>query len=237
MELIDEIEDLLAEIEQTFRDMQSTVNSVLASVPDWLGWVRDRIVDAWNYFCEKTVEFWAYLEETVGREIGNPTRLSATADRWATEIGGPVSEQVAVAEAGNLEADNAWSGDAAEAYRERLGLHKAALTAVKTTLSTGIRGALDSVQSALEVYFNVIISALVGLIGVLIGALVSVAGGPTLVVGLAAAAVGILAAITAIGLGRVYLESDCRSAKTTLEGLINDSTAFGGNQWPAGAVS
>jgi hypothetical protein len=237
MELLDEINDLLAEIEQTFQDMQSAVSSALAQVPGWLGWVRDRIVDAWNYVCEKVSEFWAYLEETTGREIGDPGMLSWAAVRWAGDVGGPVSEQVAVADAGNLEADNVWSGDSAEAYRERLLMHKLALTAVQATLTKGISGALDKVQSALEVYYGVIITALVTLIGVLIGAIASLATGPGVVVGLVAAGVGIVAAITAIALGRVYLESDCRSAKTTLENLINDSTAFGGDHWPAGAAS
>ena len=237
MTLAQEIQALLDEIEQAFADAYAAVSRFLSSIPGWLGWIRDRVVDAWNLVYEKVSAFWTYINTELDREMGHPEHLSTTADSWTENVGSPVSEQVSVAEASNLSTDNEWVGDAAEAYSERLSLHKAALTAVMSRLTTGIVGVLDQVQKALELYLKVVVIALTALIGVLIAAIISIAGGPTIVVGLGAAVVGILAAITAIGMGRLGLESDCRSAKTALTLVLNDSTAFGGDRWPAGATS
>lgn len=237
MTLIDEIHDLINDIEEAFADAQRAVSDVISKVPDWLGWLRDAIVDAWNSACEKIQEFWTYLDETAAAELGYPEVLSSTAARWTSDVGGHVSALVSVAETSNLDADNAWQGDAAEAYRDRLSLHKTALTAVKNTLTNGLANALDKVQAGLQKYLTAFIAALVSLlVGLVAGilAIASIIGAPTAIVTLI---VGIGAAVSAITVGRTFLYADCRSAKTSMELVVSDSIAFGGDRWPAGAVS
>ena len=235
--LIEEINDLLDEIQQTFRDIEVAVNDAISSIPWVLGWMADGIRLAWDAACDKISEFWEFIDETVGSEIGNTTRIHTVEVFWAREVGGPVSAQVAVAEAGNLESDDAWQGDAAQAYRDRLSLHKAALAAVQTTLTNGIVGGLEKVRDALVVYFWAIIAALSALIVALLVAIGSILGGPTVVVGLLAVGGGILTAITAITVARFHLESKSNAAKMDMELVVNSSTAFGWDHWPAGALS
>ena len=234
MNLLQEIQELINDIEEAFADAYRAVSDVISKVPDWLGWLRDAIADAWNDACQKIQEFWTYLDEG---ELGYPDVLSSTAARWTSDVGGPASALVGVAEASNLDADNAWQGDAAEAYRDRLSLHKNALAAVKNTLTNGLANALDKVQAGLQKYYTSFIAALVSLsVGIVAGilAIASVIGAPAAIGTLIA---GIGAAISAIAVGRALLQADCRSAKTAIELVISDSTAFGGDHWPAGAVS
>lgn len=237
MTLIDEIHDLINDIEEAFADAQRAVSDVISKVPDWLGWLRDAIVDAWNSACEKIQEFWTYLDETAAAELGYPEVLSSTAARWTSDVGGHVSALVSVAETSNLDADNAWQGDAAEAYRDRLSLHKTALTAVKNTLTDGLANALDKLQGGLQKYYTAFIAALFLLLGgIVVGilAIASVVAAPGAILTMIG---GILGAMSAIVVGREFLEGDCRSAKTSMELVVSDSTAFGEDRWPAGAVS
>ena len=237
MTLIDEIHDLINDIGEAFADAQRAVNDVLSKVPDWLGWLRDAIVDAWNYACEKIQEFWTYLDETAAAELGYPEVLSSTSTRWTSDVGGHVSALVSVAEASNLDADNAWQGDAAEAYRDRLSLHKAALAAVKATLTDGLTSALDKVQGALERYYTAFIAALFLLLGGIVAGILAIASIIAAPAAIATLCAGILGAMSAIAVGRTLLDGDCTSAKTAMEKVVEDSTAFGGDRWPAGAVS
>lgn len=234
---MDEILDLLDTIEAKFTDLQNAVNDVLGRIPGWASWVADRIHEAWDYMCGKAQEFWNWLSNILSN-MGDPGRLSSTASTWNSSVGGPVSAEVQVAEAGNLAVDDAWSGTAADSYRQRISLHKTALDKIKTSMTDGISSALDTVKTAIYIFWGAIAVALAALIAGLITAIASTAtvfGAPA---GPFIAAGAIVVCLTALTVGGFKLKSDCRSARNTLEQkVINESGGFLDGHWPAGALA
>lgn len=234
---MDEILDLLDEIEARFSELQDAVNDVLGRVPGWASWVIDRIHEAWDYMCGKAQEFWAWISNIV-LNMGDPGNLSRTGSAWNTSVGGPVSAQVQVADAGNLAVDDTWSGSAADSYRQRLGLHKTALDKIKSSMTDGLSSALDAVKTAVYVFWGAVAAALATLIaGIItaIGSTATVFGAPA---GPFIAAGAIVICLTSLTVGGTILKSTCTSARNTLEQkVVNESTGFMGGHWPAGALS
>lgn len=233
---MDEILGLLDTIEAKFQELENAVNNVLGMIPGWASWVADRLRDAWNYLCEQATKFWNWLSGILGN-MGDPSALTSTASSWSTAVGGTVSGQVQVAEAGNLEVDDTWVGDAADRYRQRISLHKAALDGIKKSMTDGLSSALDTVKSGIFVFWGAVAIALTALVVGLITAIASTAtvfGAPA---GPFIAAAAILVCLTAMTVGGVKLKSDCQSARTDLDKRISDNSAYLDGHWPKGAVS
>ena len=234
---MDEIFDLLDEIKAKTDSLASTVNDWLGKIPGWASWVGDKIHDAWNWLVEKANEFWEGLTLIVGN-LGDPGMLSSTASAWNTSVGGPVSAQVQVAELGNLDVDNAWTGTAADAYRERISLHKTALDKIKASMTDGLSSALDAVKTGIVIFWAAMVAALLTLIAGILGAVLSSATLFGIPAGIFIAAGAFAIALGAIWGGGTKLKSDCSTARNTLEQkVINENTGFLGGHWPAGAVS
>jgi hypothetical protein len=234
---MDEILGLLDQIEARFGELRSAVNDVLSRVPGWASWIGDRIHEAWDYMCKQATKFWNWLSNILNN-MGDPGNLSSTGSSWNRSVGGPVSAKVQVAEAGSLEADDTWSGTAAENYRQRIGLHKTALDKIKFRMTDGLSSALDTVKTAIYIFWGAVAVALTILVGGLITAIASEAsvfGAPA---GPFIAAAAILACLTSMTVGGYKLKSDCRSARDLLERqVINESSGYFGGHWPAGATS
>lgn len=234
---MDEIFDLLDEIQAKTESLRNTVNDWLGRVPGWASWVGDRIRDAWDWLVARANEFWDGLTLIVGN-LGDPGKLSATGSSWNNSVGGPVSSQVQVAEVGNLDVDDRWSGTAADAYRQRISLHKTALDKIKASMTDGLSSALDQVKTGIIIFWAAMVAALATLVSGIIGALASTATVFGIPAGILIAAGAFAIALAAIWGGGTKLKSDCMTARNTLEQkVINENTGFLDGHWPAGALS
>ncbi|WP_250029442.1 hypothetical protein [Paractinoplanes maris] len=227
-DLIDKIMSLLDRIEQKSNDLQSAINSKIGFLP---GFLRDKVVSGWNAFCDFMRQAWDALREIVSN-MGSPSALSSTANAWSNEIGGPVSGRVQFAEAGLLEVDTNWDGDAAEAYRQMLPLQKAALEKMKTVYSDGIATMLGDMVKAIYLFWGALVVALGALVIGIVGALSSsatIVGLPAAPFIAAGAAGGAVAAFAAGGLN---LKSTASAANSALRQKLNDNAGYHDGAWP-----
>lgn len=230
----DEVQRLLDKLSRTIEDLRQTINDTLARIPGWLAWVRDRILDAWNWMCGKLSEFWTYIQELWAMK-GDPDAISATADSWQNLVGGPVATRAAMADGGSLRADDMWSGTAADQYRQILPLQKGAMTAIKT-MTNDISSALATMRVGILVFWVAVGVGVAAFIGAVAGAIVTamtVAGAtfsPGIVVG------GLIVLIAAIGAGVMNLQAQASSANSALVRVVNEGPAFPAGAWPKGAL-
>jgi len=229
--LLDQIDAVLSRIDSKTTELQRTIEGNLHWLPSGL---QDKVVAGWNSFCGFLQRIWDNLRE-ITSNMGSPSALWSTANAWSDWVGGPVSAQVQSADAGLLDVDNNWDGDAAEAYRQTLPLQKSALEKVKATLTDGIATALGDVAKGILVFWTGLVTALAALVGGIIGALASSAT----IVGLPAAPViaagAGLAATGAIIAGAEILKSVCSSANSTLRQKLAENSAFHQGHWPPAA--
>lgn len=226
-----EISDLVDRFYAKVKDLQNAINDILDWIPWGFGWVADKLKDGWNWLCEKIDSAFTALSFILSN-LGSPDTLTQTADDWSSTVGADVSARVGLADLGNLAVDDSWSGSAAEQYKQKMPLQKLALQNIKTQFTDGISSALKDVASAIKVFWTVLVSGLVVLIGGIIAAIASTAtilgapAGPFI----AAAAVGVFAA-AAWG-GTEILKSQCAGANTTLTQKLAENTAYPGGAWP-----
>lgn len=227
-ELISRITSVVDRINQKTTDLQSSINGKLKWLPPGL---QDSVRSGWDKFVGKLQEIWDFWAD-VFTHMGSPSALSTTADDWSNLVGGPVSGQVQTADAGRLNVDDRWTGDAAEAYKQTLPEQKTALDKVKT-LTDGISSALADVSNGIITFWVAIAVALAALVAGIIGAISSAAT----IFGLPAApfiaAGATIIACTAVITGGLLLESRCRNASTVLSQKYNDNGAFHDDgHWP-----
>jgi hypothetical protein len=165
---------------------------------------------------------------------GDPAGLRATGTRWLDQVSGPVSRLVGIASVNVTEADDHWTGAAADAYRGTLLAQQAALTAIVAT-AQDVDTALDDLAAAITRFWIAIGSACLAMVVALAGALVAagtLAGAPVA----AAAALTGVAALIASGnaalssLTDVTLDAAARGA--ALERRLADGSAFPFGSWP-----
>lgn len=233
--LIAEINSTISRIEGKVQELTDSVNSGLSKIPSWAGWIADRVMDGWNWFVDKMNEFWSWLS-TIVQNMGSPESLTTTADAWSDQVGAPVSEEVANAEAGSLLVDDSWSGDAADQYTQRLSLQKNALDRVRFTFTDGIGTALKDVATAIHVWWGALVAAMAALVVGIIGAIASSATifGLPAAPFIAAGAVGVC--LAALWGGGEILKSATAGANTLLRQKLSDSSAYPDGRWPAGVA-
>jgi hypothetical protein len=229
--LLEQINAVIGRIEGKTTELQNSINGKLHWLPAGL---QDKVVAGWNSFCGFMTRIWDNLNEVLSN-MGSPSALGDAADAWSDWVGGPVSARVQSAEAGLLDVDNNWDGDAAEAYRQTLPMQKAALDKVRATLTDGISSALNEVAKGILKFWAGLITALVALAVGIAGALASSAtifGLPAAPV--IAAGAGLVAS-AAIITGAELLKGDCASANTVLRQKLNDNSGFHRGHWPPAA--
>ncbi len=233
-QIFSEIHRTIEKIQSKTQQLQDSINAGLRSLPSFMGWIADKILEGWNWFVGKLDELWRWVGGVID-ELGSPTSLSATADSWSDHVGGPVSAEVQSADAGALLADDAWIGVGADQYKQMLPMQKAALQDIKSTFTDGISTALGQVRTALYVFYAALAVALAALVAGIIGALASSAT----VVGLPAApfiaGAAAAAAAAACWGGSENLLSAAASANTLLRQKLNDNTGYRDGHWPSAA--
>ena len=235
-DLVLQINELIAKIRTKLDELLGVVNDFLGWVPWGLGWLADKIRDAWDWLCEKFDEFWDSLT-LITTNMGDRGALSTTGSTWSTSVASPVSAKKDTVDASViLRADDTWEGDAAERYGPRAKLHQTALEKVVTTYVTGITAALDTVRAGLVKFSMGLITALAALVVGIIGALASSATIFGIPAGIFIAAGAALVAIGAFYTGGELLKSDCTAARSDLEEKMFDNNGFPDQAWPSGAV-
>ena len=235
-ELVQQINELIGKIRTKLDELLGVVNDFLGWVPWGLGWLADKIKDAWDWLCEKFEEFWDGLT-LITTNMGDRGALSDTGSSWSTSVASPVSAKKDTVDAtAILRADDTWEGTAADAYAGKAKLHQTALERVVTTYVTGITSALDTVRAGLVKFYMGLITALGALVVGIIGALASSATIFGIPAGIFIAAGAALVAIGAFYTGGELLKSDCSTAKNALEQKMNDNNGFPDAAWPSGAV-
>ena len=229
--ILDRINSVMDRIDTKTAELQSGIDAKLKFLP---GPVQNSVVAGWNRFCDFMKRVWDNLNEVISN-MGSPSAISETVNAWSDLVGGPVSAQVQSADAGLLEVDTNWDGDAAEAYRQTLPLQKAALDKIKSALTDGIAAALSPVATAIKIFWGALVGALVALAVGIVGALASTAtifGMPAAPVIAAGAA---LTASVAIIVAAENLKSACDNANGALRQKIADNAAFHDGHWPPAA--
>ncbi|MFI7546963.1 WXG100 family type VII secretion target [Actinoplanes sp. NPDC049599] len=229
--LLDKINEVLGRIDARTTELQHSINAKLPWLP---GPARDKVVAGWHTFCGFLERIWANLHEIISN-MGSLSALWSTADAWSDRVGAPVSGQVQSADAGLLDVDTTWDGDAAEAYRQTLPLQKAALEKVKSALTDGIATALNDLARGILACWGGLVTALVTLIVGIVGALASTATIVGLPAGPVIAAGAGLVAAGAIIVGAETLKAVASSADTTLRQKLADNSGFHEGHWPPAA--
>ena len=233
--LIQEILDLVDDLRAKFDSLQSKINDALSWVPWGLGWVVDKIHDAWDALVDKWNEFWDAAQLIFGN-MGSPDALESASQSWSTGVGSPVSGQAGNADRALLQSDDHWTGQAADNYFPKSQLHKTAMEKVQTGYVAGVSGVLDTVRGGLTKFYAGLITALGALIAGFIGALAASGTIVGIPAGIVIAAGACLVAIGAFYAGGTLLKSDCTSAQTDLIATMSDKTGFPGGAWPPGAI-
>ncbi|MGL4177781.1 MAG: hypothetical protein ACRCSN_17115 [Dermatophilaceae bacterium] len=235
-DLVHQIIDLVERIKAKLDKLLGVVNRFLSWVPWGLGWLADRIKDAWDGMCAKFAEFWDAVTFIFGN-LGDRGALSRTALAWSSDVSGPVSAQKdAVDATAVLAADDTWRGSAAGAYAGKAKLHQTALEKVITTYVQSISASLDTVRAGLTKFYMGLITALGALVVGLIAALASSATVFGIPAGILIAGGAALVAVGAFYTGGELLKSDCSTAMNTLQQKLNDNNGFPDAAWPSGAV-
>ena len=229
--LLDRINSVMGRIDTRTTDLRNSINDKLQWLPVGL---QGRVVAGWNTFCGFMRRIWDNLHEIISN-MGSPSALWSTADAWSDWVGAPVSAQVQSADAGLLDVDDNWDGDAADAYRQTLPLQKAALEKVKSALTDGIAAALNDVAKGVLLFWTGLVTALAALVLGIISALASSATVVGLPAGPFIAAGAGLVAAGAIITGAENLKSVGSSANTTLRQKLADNSAFHEGHWPPAA--
>jgi hypothetical protein len=231
MDTAQDIVDLVNKFNGLVEDLREGINNAIDWIPWGLGWIADKIHDAWNSLMDKIHEVFDPLVFILSN-LGSPPTVSSTGDGWSSQVGSPVSGRVSLAELGSLAVDDTWTGASAEQYKQQVPLQKTALQNIKTQFTDGISGALKDVSGGIQTFFGIMIGAIAAWIVAMIGAVAATGT----IVGIP---VGVL---IAVGAGAVFggafyaagenLKSQCRSAKTVLEQKLAENTGYPGGMWP-----
>jgi hypothetical protein len=232
---VEQINTLLGQIDTRVGEAQRRINKTLADawfVPDWL---IEQIKNLWNKFVDLLNKLWENLKE-VFQNLGDPFKLSDTANEWSTKVGTPVSARVSLATEGELGVDNNWTGTAADRYKENLLNQRTALDKVKSNFSTGIADVLSGMALAIWVFWGAVVLGFLAFLGQLIASF----GADATILGIPA---GILLKITAvvtlgaaITFGIVQLRIEASNATTTLNNKM-DFNGYPNGFWPSATTS
>lgn len=231
----EDIRNLVDKIYDKIQDLQNAVNDALDWVPFFLDWITDRIRDLWNDLMDKVKSILEPVQFVLSN-LGEPSTLSSTGDKWSSQVGAPVSARVGLADLGSLAVDDNWKGSAADQYKQKAPLQKTALTNVKAQFTDGISGALKDVGSAIQLFFGLMVAAITAFVAAIVVAIAACFG----LVTIPPAILALIAAGAAFD-ATLYqqmenLKSACRSAKTVLEQKVSDNTGYPNGAWPVATL-
>jgi hypothetical protein len=206
------------------------VKAVLRALPsEAVGPVLAETVKLQRWFNEAIAE----IGHALGN-VGNPEVLRAAGAAWATDIGGTVSGLSGLATDNMTQADDRWTGVAADAYRNTLLPQRLALAEIKTT-GDEIDAVLNDLANAVV---NFAISVGLTVAGLVAGLAVASVSVPTVIAAplAIAAGCGAVAAFSAGIIGLIEslkdIVSDANTRSAELERRLSNNTAFPHGAWP-----
>ncbi len=233
--LIADLRSGIGEASELINGIINGINSVLSTLPpEQIGGIRHGVADLQRMFNESVSDLGRALDQT-----GDPVALRAAGAAWAVDIGGEVSGLSGLATDNMTRADNHWTGDAAEAYRNALLPQRLAISAVKTT-GDKIDSILNELANAIIEFWKNVLGAVLTLLAGLVAALAVAAGGITAVIAVAIAAAALVVFNDAV-VSQINMFTDVGNAiAIQTRELINvgaDDTAFPGGAWPPAAAT
>lgn len=222
MDVAAEIRELPQQVQEKIDESTSFVSSALSKVPDVLSWVIDRFMEAWDWMLQKLGEFWDWFADKLSY-VGNPFLLNGASTGWRESVAGPMTNVTRTIDDAQLAADDVWEGFGAEQYRQHLPAQRAAMAFVADDFANTIASVLDSLQTAIPVFWAGVVVAVAG-IAAATAAGATIVGIPA-VPATVAAAIG--TAIVAMGAALAIMYSNLGSARSTLA-----ATASGIQSWP-----
>lgn len=207
-------------------------NKTMQLIAKFAGWIAEKAVQFWN---DKVVPLWTKCVDWMREHwnvFGEPWTLFALASEWREQVGAPVTGRAGLATAGQLEADDNWSGRAAGAYKQRLGQQETALKSVSSQFAEAIAAACTKVAAGIITWWIAIVAAIVTLVVCLViaaGAACTICGAP---VTPPAVAIGWGAFSTALLVGTGALLTLTLMAKGDISGARNNLSSFPNGAWP-----
>lgn len=231
--IIDTVNQKIKEIQQKVKELFDKVNGLLSWVPSFLSGVVDTIKNALNALNQKLQEFWDQVNKFF-TEPGWPPALKQAAQAWENHVSSTVSNIAGTLTTDQLQAENDWQGQAANAYKSTIPSQDNALNAIKT-IADQINTSLNNIANAIVAFWVAIGAALltfvVGLVAA-IAACCTVVGTPA-GIGAAATTVGVvLALVTAAIIALTTYINGVNSEQTTLTQKLNDNSTFPNGRWP-----
>jgi hypothetical protein len=226
--LIDQLFAVIERVHSKVAELHRSIDSKWRLLPDW---VAEKASAAWDSFLSLFTETWDDLCYFFGN-LGAPWELFDAADRWSDLVGGPVSRQVQLAEAGSLDVDDNWEGTAADRYRQLLPQQRAALDAIATNFSVGISTALSDVAKAIITFISVMIGSMIAFVVAMITATASTATLLGIPVGILLAIGAVVALNGALLASGLTLKSACAGANTLLQQRLTGLSAYRNGHWP-----
>jgi hypothetical protein len=228
---LDDIRTGIAEATKGINDIVHGINSVLALLPDVVvARIRHDVAEMRRLATEQ----FRWVEERLAL-AGSPDTLRRVGSTWTTQIGAPTGEFAAASSWNTMQADDHWTGIAANAFRNTLPAQQAALIAVKAT-SDDVDKVLNDLAGAINKFWAALAGALITLVTAVISA--AVAAG-TVVAAPAAAGFAVAALVAFAGFVVMALTSftdvsnQCATSAAELERRLNNDDAFGpGGAWP-----
>ncbi|HEX3647950.1 MAG TPA: hypothetical protein VHV49_05945 [Pseudonocardiaceae bacterium] len=231
--IIQQAQQKLQEIQQKVNELFDKINGLLSWVPSFLSGVVNAIKDAVDAFNQKLRQFWNQVEQFFA-EPGSPSALKQAAQAWENTVSKTISNVTGTLSTDQLQAENDWQGQAANAYKSTIPSQTAALNSVQG-IADQLNSSLNNLAGAVIAFWVAIGAALltfiVGLVAA-IAACCTVVGTPA---GIAAAAgvIGVVLALvtTAILTLTSYLNS-ISTEQSSLAQKLNDNSTFPNGKWP-----
>ena len=158
-----EFEDLLGRVEHKSQEMVQAVNDLLAKLKHWasfLGPLGHGIGDALRWVGQRIVDFANWLADLITHP-GVPWTLWNHGSDWSgAPIAGKISNLVGKATLDETRVDDAWTGPAADAYKNTLPRQKEAMGKL-VTYAQQIDDALTKMAIAIGALWLAILSAII----------------------------------------------------------------------------
>lgn len=231
--VIQKANEKLKEIQDKIKELFDKINSLLSWVPSFLSSVVDKIKDAVNAFNAKLQQFWDKVEQFIS-EPGSPSALKQAAQSWENSVSKVISDITGTLSTDQLQAENDWQGQAANAYKSTIPSQTAALNSIKG-IADQLNTSLNNLGNAVIAFWVAIGAAfltfVVGLVAA-IAACCTVVGTPA-GVGAAATTIGVvLALVTTAVLALVSYLNSVSSEQASLTQKLNDNSTFPHGKWP-----
>lgn len=228
-----QVDSALQDIEQKANDLFNGINDVLSWVPWPLSDLVSGIEADVKDLEKKLQDFWDQMNEFL-HERGSSSALTQAAQVWLRQVSTPVGDLAGKLSPNILQAEDDWTGDAANAYKNTIPAQDSALAAIQK-IANQINTSLTNIASAIGAFWTAIYVALgllvVGLVGAIAACctVVGIPAGIAAAVGVVMAVAGaVTAAITAI----TGIVNSAKAEQVSLTQQLSDNSNFPNGQWP-----